>query len=246
MTPGGGSKSQHAALLHKQLIRSQTLHEQHVRNAAPSPEQRLLNQWQSQRLAATHQDLLQSPRYKPAIAFFLNDLYGPRDFSQRDHDIERVYRIMARMLPDHVVYSLGLALELNVLTQKLDAALLRVLVDALGVTDHITQEVYAEAYRRCDNYARRKHQIELIRKLGEDLDGIVAKPSIRAALRLARKPAHLAGFGELQEFLERGFRAFHHMRGAQAFLDLVVGREMRILDRIYARHPNPFDLEASG
>ena len=58
-----------------------------------------------------------------------------------------------------------------------------------------------------------------------------------------RRPARLAGFGELQDFLERGFRAFRHMEDASEFLDTIERRETQILDRIYARHPHPFDLE---
>jgi hypothetical protein len=38
-------------------------------------------------------------------------------------------------------------------------------------------------------------------------------------LKLMRGPAHLAGLGELHEFLERGFNAFRGMGSASEFLD---------------------------
>ncbi len=66
---------------------------------------------------------------------------------------------------------------------------------------------------------------------------------IYAALRLARRPAQIAGLHELQDFLERGFRAYRHMNGAGEFLDAVETRETRILERIYARDPKPFRLD---
>jgi hypothetical protein len=47
----------------------------------------------------------------------------------------------------------------------------------------------------------------------------------------------------LQDFLERGFKAFHHMQGADEFLDTIVRRETQILDRIYTSHPHPFALD---
>ena len=58
--------------------------------------------------------------------------------------------------------------------------------------------------------------------------------------RLARGPAHAAGFGALHDFLERGFVAFDRMRGADEFLDAVRERETRLLERLYAGEQNPF------
>jgi hypothetical protein len=204
-----------------------------------------LSHWQSNRLARTHTDLRESKRHKLAIEFFLSDLYGAKDFSRRDSDLERSYPMIITVLPVNAIYAVAMAMELDALSLELDSTLSRILSEELGVNKEadLTEEAYAEAYRRSDNYNQRKYQIELIRILGEDLDIVVSKPFIYAALCLARTPAQLAGFGELQDFLERGFRAFRHMRGAEEFLNTIVSREMRILDRIYARHPQPFNLD---
>jgi hypothetical protein len=56
-------------------------------------------------------------------------------------------------------------------------------------------------------------------------------------------PARFAGFSTLQDFLDRGFKAFHHMQGADEFLDTIVSRETRILDRIFESHPHPFAFD---
>ncbi|MEZ5584968.1 MAG: hypothetical protein R3F37_21340 [Candidatus Competibacteraceae bacterium] len=45
----------------------------------------------------------------------------------------------------------------------------------------------------------------------------MAKPLIYTALRLAKGLAHLAGFGELQQFIEAGFNAFRHVGKANTF-----------------------------
>ena len=76
-----------------------------------SPEMALLRQWQLERLTATHNDLLHSPRFGAACAFFLSDLYAPRDFSQRDQDGEHVYEIMRSFLPDRMLQTLALAIR---------------------------------------------------------------------------------------------------------------------------------------
>ena len=62
-------------------------------------------------------------------------------------------------------------------------------------------------------------------------------------VRMLKIPARLAGFSALQDFLDRGFKAFHHMQGADEFLDTIVGRETPILDRIYESHPHPFAFD---
>ena len=238
-------KKESAALLLYQLIRNKELHRTQAEDSGLSPQLSKLRHWQAQRLARTYADLTENSRYRLAVAFFLNELYGDKDFSQRDHDVERVYPIMKRTLPTNALLSLAMALELKALSYELDAQLLGILSQELGAIDRITEDVYANAYREADNYPQRKHQIELIGRLGADLDRIVAKPYIYATLRLSKRPAHLAGFGELQEFLEQGFVAFRRMRGAGYFMDTIIRRETEILDRIYTHHPHPFQLDIS-
>ena len=68
---------------------------------------------------------------------------------------------------------------------------------------------------------------------------------VYSLLRGMRRPARLAAFGELQDFLERGLGAFRHMQDPREFLDTIERRETRILQQIYARHPHPFDLDAT-
>lgn len=230
-------------LLH-QITRAKELRAVHRANAALAAKRVQLRQWQSDRLARTYADLLADPDSRPAAEFFLSDLYGLKDTTQRDADIERVYPVMVKMLPSVAIHSIGLALELDALSEELDLALLSVLSGDKSQSTRISEVDYIKAYRGCDNYQERKHQIELIRLVGESLVLIVGKPFVYPMLRTMRKPAQLAGFGELQDFLERGFQAFRHMGDARAFFDTIELRETAILDRIYAAEPNPFTLSA--
>jgi hypothetical protein len=61
-------------------------------------------------------------------------------------------------------------------------------------------------------------------------------------LTLMRRPARLAGLEDLQDFLERGFRAFRDMDGAQEFLALIHSRESEILNRLFSGAARPFSL----
>ena len=109
----------------------------------------------------------------------------------------------------------------------------------------LTTALYAEAYRICDNYDERVRQIDLVHQIGSRLDGVVRSPLTRAMLAVSKGPARKAGWGELTDFLENGYRVFKHMRGARHFLDTVRERERRILDRIYANDPDPFGFDES-
>lgn len=201
-----------------------------------------VNEWQAQRLARTHADLLANPRYRAAVEFFLTDLYAPMDFSRRDQDLARISPVLARVLSEQALHTMGLALEMNVLTEELDAAICDQLAE-MGSPEPLTEAVYARAYRRCDDADQRRRQIELIREVGEDLDAVVARPWIEKALKMARRPARMSGLGELYDLLQRGFYAFHRMNGSREFLDAIVGRELEIVDRIHERHPEPFDVK---
>ena len=57
-----------------------------------------------------------------------------------------------------------------------------------------------------------------------------------------RKPAILAGLGELQDFLERGYAAFLDMGGAEEFLGLVVSRERAVLEALFAGDDSPVEV----
>jgi hypothetical protein len=200
----------------------------------------LLRQWQTERLTNTYRDLLADEQYRSACLFFLSDLYAPRDFSQRNHDAEHLYDLLSRFLPEGMLALLADAIRINQLTSQLDHALLRVLANDLGVTDTITQQVYAQGYRLCDNYAERKEQIRLLTQtLREAAEG-ARRPLFAASLRLVRRPAQRAGWSELYDFLERGYLACRPMRNVETFVGTIEQREMELLDKIYAGDDEPF------
>src|ERR1700741_5184835 len=68
---------------------------------------RAVKRWQSQRLQATYADLLRSSRYRGAAEFFLEDLYGEKDFEQRDREALRIVAKLARLLPQRAIETLA-------------------------------------------------------------------------------------------------------------------------------------------
>jgi hypothetical protein len=201
-----------------------------------------LSAWQARRLAQTYADLASQPRYAAAIEFFLSDLYGGKDFTQRDTDLARVLPVMTRMLPESVIVTVAEAVALNRLSQELDRALLVHLPEG----NEFTVADYANAYRRAGNRAGRERQIRLIGEIGAALDHFVGIPLIHTALRMMRHPARLAGFSVLHQFLEHGFEAFRAMGGAEVFLTTIDSRERRVMEALFAGGVAPFPDPLSG
>ena len=187
-----------------------------------------LQAWQAARLAATYADFARQPRYRDATRFFLEDVYGAKDFSRRDEAIRRILPTMARVLPKKAVDVVTLALQLEALTNDLDRR-----VAAALPAGRITEAGYAQANRDACPREERERQVELIVAVGQRLDAVVRKPLVQGTLQIMRQPARAAGLADLQDFLERGFRAFRSMHGAHEFLEALRERETAILDEIY-------------
>jgi hypothetical protein len=201
-----------------------------------------LRAWQARRLAHSYADLLAHERYAPACQFFLDDLYAARDFSQRDHDMLHMHALLKRYVPGPLLAPLTLTVNVHALTERLDQAMCAMLFDEMGVTGELTSALYAQAYRRCDNDAARLEQLDRIYRVGQLLEGVVKQPLTGATLALLAVPARRAGWEDLTGFLERGFKAYKHLRGARPFLEVVRRRETEYLDRIYSGDEDPYEM----
>jgi hypothetical protein len=140
-------------------------------------------------------------------------------------------------MPAPALESIADGLEMHAVTQELDMGMVGMLFDEMNIDRPIDADAYGEAYRRCDNQDGRIRQIVLVAKVGRDLDTIVHKSSIYHLVRMTHYPAHLAGFGDLQDFIEKGFEAFRQMKGADEFLATVTSRERAVHEAILANAP---------
>ena len=198
-----------------------------------SPWLPIVRAWQAGRLAASYNDLRDQPRFAAACEFFLSDLYGEQDFSQRDRDVEKIFPIMIRLLPEAVLGTVAIALELNVLSHLLDLRMTARL-DSRGPPTELSEAMYAQAYADPEDVADRRHQLALILRLGRGLDRIVRKRMVRELLAVCHWPAKLAGLGALQSFLERGFDSFTKLHGAYDFLHTIAEREKAFMRRMHS------------
>jgi hypothetical protein len=196
-----------------------------ARAAAPDWAARViaLKEYQQSRFRRSYADLLVSARYAAAARFFLDELYGPRDFSQRDSQFARVVPTLVRLFPREIVATVGMLARLHAISEELDSTMAQHLrattLNAAG---------YLSAWRATGRPPDREQQIVLTLAVGAELDRLTRKPLLRQTLRWMRTPAHAAGLGALQEFLELGFDTFRAMKGADDFLRRIGDNERRL------------------
>jgi hypothetical protein len=188
--------------------------------------------FQHQRFARTYQDLMAQPVYAPAARFFLDDLYGPADFSLRDAQFARIVPALIRLFPPEMVATVATLAELHALSEDLDDGMARH-VSALPL-----QVIsYRQAWRASASPAQRARQIGLMVQVGQALARFTRSPVLRGSLRVMRVPAKLAGLSSLQSFLERGFDTFGRMPDPEHFLRTIAAREQNIADWLFGDEP---------
>lgn len=192
-----------------------------------------VKRYQQRRFELTYADLLSHPRYAGASNFFLDELYGPTDFTQRDAQFARIVPAMVRLFPAEVVATVQALAALHAMSEQFDGAMGRVLDGpAIDATRYTT------AWQVCGDAPGRERQIAMIEQVGQSLDALTRNPLLHHSLRLMRAPARAAGLGALQTFLEAGFDTFRAMRGADEFLQIIGDRERQLASALFSVPPS--------
>lgn len=214
----------------QQVASQRTLRDQ---DALLGREVQSIKAYQHARFAQTYADMLAHPRFGGAASFFLEDLYGPGDFTTRDAQFMRIVPALVKLFPRDVVETVLCLARLHALSEQLDTDMARHAMvhraDGQGLCGH----VYGACWRALGSPADRERQIGLMLAVGASLEGYTRNPLLRHSLRLMRGPAQVAGLGALQAFLERGFDTFRAMKGAQPFLDTIAQRERALSARLF-------------
>lgn len=211
---------------------------QHGKDARFKSRLRNLQSFQATRLTRTHAPLLAEPANRQAISFLLDEVYGGKDLLPVARDIRRAVNKAAGLLPDRVMATSASVLEAAILTQELDEALTDTLHDSLDAPVEAT--LYIEGFRALGREPERQRQLDLIGEVGHHVDRYVRGRMLQATFRMVRRPVHAAGFGNLYDFLDRGFASMGELKSAGTLMARLTDAEARILTRIYADHPDPF------
>jgi hypothetical protein len=146
-----------------------------------------IKQYQQRRFSHTYADLLGSVRYGPASRFFLEELYGPRDFTLRDMQFARVVPALVRLFPQEIVDVVNTLAELHALSETLDSRMATHLANT-----EVEATSYIAAWRTTGGVAERDRQVALTLQVGAALDRLTRKPLLRNSPR--RKPGRVTAF----------------------------------------------------
>ena len=203
-----------------------------------------VQKWQTLRMQATHQALLNDPLHAPALQFFVEQIYGPQNFSQRDADIIRVVPKMHKYMPNKALSSLASALRLQALSFELDYAVaIKFVEQATSEFIVIDRQSYAQAYLAGDNLSLRQEQIALLNTLGINLREAVAVKGVTMMLALSKHPAKVKGLFTLHQFLQNGFKAFKKIPNSELFMQNIVTKEQCLASLLFApqgENPLPY------
>ena len=208
-----------------------------------------VKQFQSRRFVFTYGDILNAGPYQGAAQFFLDELYGEKDYSHRDTQFARIAGAMQTLLPKTAVATAVLLAQLHLLTEELDHTMG---VEWLDVSQKAssaenprtampldTSLLYVKTWQNVGRREDRQLQISKVLEMGHDLDRLTKTHGLRLLLKMMRRPAEAAGLGDLQHFLEQGFDTFarmdQHHPGVAGFLSLIEQRETALMDDLFSQ-----------
>ncbi len=225
------SESIRTAVAEVNQLRAQAAQEPRLRAAITA-----VKAFQAARFRSTYNDLLATERFRPAVLFFLNELYSDKDYTQRDAQFVRIAGPLERLFPESVVDTAVSMAELHAITERLDAAMARTVL-AMSADTMLDNACYVEAWKAVGHPEYREFQLATVLRVGQDLSQFTRKRGLRTLLRMMRPAARASGLGALQSFLEAGFDTFGAMtsqgNAAQEFLGFIQQREGLLIDTLF-------------
>lgn len=227
-----GNRKHSAALFRRAIERSNELHAEYLADDDLYASYDRFTSWQFDYMLPFFDDLLEPEGYADAIDFIVSDLAGV-GIAERDRDIERATPVIVRSLPSHALELAASAAELNAGALEINLAICRELLEDGELPATISEAAYCRACRKASSYEECMDLVRLAVALGDGLRTLVHVPLIGMLLRTMRAPAHVAGFGALQEFLETGYLTFRRISDIEHFLELLHTRMDQVFERIY-------------
>ncbi len=221
-----------ASRFRKQIRRSNALHAEYLEDARLLENYDRFAKWQFEYLLPFFDDLHAREGYAEAIDFVISDLAGV-GIASRDRDLERAAPAITTMLPLKALDTVAAAAEMNARVLAINIAICRCLLQENELPAHITEYEYCVACRKASSLEECVELARLISGLGTTLKSLVRVPVIGLTLRAMRAPAHAAGVGALQEFLETGFRTFRQIPNIDYFLGEIETRTIEVFERLY-------------
>jgi len=221
----------HAERLRFYTDESNAVHEQYMSDPELWRKYEYFLDWQVAYTLPFYSEFREVPQTAAAVEFVISDLIGT-NISARDADLARVVPIMVRLLPEKALQALASALELNARALSINLDICRTLFELIDTSAGISERDYCDAFRRSTTLDECMELIDLTTVLGHNLKRLVRKPMLGMTLRAMHGPAHAAGFGAMQDFLEKGYTTFHAIDDVDNFLSRFAARLADVFTRV--------------
>ncbi len=193
-----------------------------------------LKQFQNERLRGTYADFITREAYRPTCDFFFGRVYKGEDTSERDAAFVHFTDALEKVLGGDIITCMRELVDLQKLTNDLDERLLRMLHDMSG-SEPLAMGIYEEAYYRCDNYAQRVDQIDLLLSSLHMANRIFHRWGIGPGLKALHRFQRLRGKTLVTGFLVEGYDALTGLKDVAPLARAIETRERERLDRIYRK-----------
>lgn len=212
--------------------RSNAVHRQYLDDPVFFAQYQRFVAWQVDYMTPFYADFRATEDYAGAVDFVISDLTGI-GISKRDEDFARVVPAMAKMLPFSALTTVASAMEINARILEINVGICRALFQNRETDYEITEREYCQACRSSSQLDEFLELISLTMQVGDSLDRVMQIPMIGMTLRAMRAPARMAGFGDLQEFLETGHKTFHAIKDVNQFMSDISRRMREVFTRIF-------------
>jgi hypothetical protein len=210
---------------------SNAVHEQYRSDAKSLRQFRRFIKWQVAYLLPFFSEFEARPDTAAAVEFIVSDLMGS-GIAARDADLARVIPIMVRLLPDRALEALASAMQLNARTLAINLANSEKLAERTDIGEGISERDFCAAFRSTTTLEECLELIGLTIVLGHTLKRLVRNRMLRMTLHAMHYPAHAAGFGAMQDFLEKGYTTFHAIDDVDYFLGQFAERITAVFTRL--------------
>ena len=222
------------------MRRSNELHASYLDEPGQMEQYDRFTEWQMAYLLTFFTDLYERPGYAEAIDFTMSDLAGV-GISHRDRDLERAAPAITRLLPRKALETIAAAAMLNAGVLEVNFGIFRRLQVDGKLPAEISDRAYCVACRDASTLDECLGLVHLAVRLGGTLKTLIKVPLLGALLLTMRGPAHAAGFGALQEFLESGYKKFKEIPDIDHFLREIETRMTEVFESIYTKPLNEPD-----
>ena len=197
------------------------------RDADFDRRQQHLEQWKRHRMQICYQPLLQDPHHEAMLSYYFNRIFSGLDLSELQ-DAEATINIIEQFFSGTDM--LQAALEFNALTGEINQALTQTLFEEMQYRV-IDEEGFLLACEAIELWPQMEAQLIQFERFAEGLNFTLANKKVITAIKLAKFPAKIAGFGQLYQLVADGLAVVKNIADPEHIAAQLIAHERLLLNR---------------